>query len=207
MTNLPNKVDEKASQADTIRRRLAAPGGIDRALDFLGRLLRSPQSGLPESAAKSTPEMISSMVEALEKPANSVWISARVIALLEGYYDKEIPDSVRKVVASLWVDALAPYPAWAIDRAMRWWRGPENQHRHRKPVEGDIAARAIIEMDAVRAARIRLNAGTGWPAAPAHGEDRGPRITPERAAEIMAEVGWTGGKAVKGFREGEADAE
>lgn len=94
----------------------------------------------------------------LSVPARPEWIAARVASLLSPYYEKETPQAVREMDADDWVLTLIEYPRWAIDAAVRWWKGPQNDRRHRRPFEGDIAARAALEMGAVRAAKIKISA-------------------------------------------------
>lgn len=92
----------------------------------------------------------------LTQAAEPAWILARVLSLLNPYFEKETPQSAREMEAEDWVIALADYPQWAIQNAVRWWKGPENPDRKRRPLEGDIAARCRKEMDAVSAAKLML---------------------------------------------------
>lgn len=80
---------------------------------------------------------------------------ARIAVLLNPYFDKDTPHGVRVAEAEDWADELSPYPEWAIDRAVRWWKSADNKDRRKRPLEGDIAARCKVEMMAVRAARIK----------------------------------------------------
>lgn len=94
----------------------------------------------------------------LSVPARPEWIAARVASLLSPYYEKDTPQAVREMDADDWVLSLIEYPRWAIDAAVRWWKGRDNEKRDRRPKEGDIAARAAIEMGAVKAAKIKISA-------------------------------------------------
>lgn len=94
----------------------------------------------------------------LSVPAQAPWIAARVAALLSPYYEKDTPQAVREMEAEDWIICLSGKPRWAIDAAVRWWKGSGNEKRHRRPMEGDIAARVAIEMDAVRAAQVKIAA-------------------------------------------------
>lgn len=105
---------------------------------------------------------------------------ARCLALLNPYFEKETPQAVREIEAEDWAASLHEFPRWAIERAARWWKGPANQYRHRRPLEGDIAARCGIEMDAVRAARVHLRRTEWQPDEPE--QEREPP-TPEEQAE------------------------
>lgn len=53
-------------------------------------------------------------------------------------------------IAEDWQHELAPYPSWAIGKAVRWWMSSENKDRRRKPLPGDIAERAKSEMGVVK---------------------------------------------------------
>ena len=103
---------------------------------------------LPQLQPHELPAMadIEATVSALSKPANEAWCMARVAALLNPYYDKDTPPMVRQMEAEDWMEELAPYPQWAIERAVRWWKSSENPDRRKKPLEGDIAARCRFEM-------------------------------------------------------------
>lgn len=128
----------------------------------------------------------------LSVAAPSDWLAARVASLLSPYYEKDTPQGVRVMEAEDWVVCLSGSPRWAIDAAARWWKGPENERRHRRPMEGDIAARVAIEMDAVRAARIKIAAfDAGLAALPKPTEPTRAPVTAERAAEIMAAAGFS----------------
>lgn len=107
----------------------------------------------PDSADNMALEIA---VRNLSQPANDTWVMARIAALLSPYYEKEIPESIRMMEAEDWADALCGLPEWAITKAVRWWKSDKNPKRHKRPLEGDILARVKIEMEAVRAAQIKL---------------------------------------------------
>lgn len=115
-------------------------GQVDRVLEWLLRLPQLPPGELPRLAD------IEATVAALTAPASPVWCMARVASLLSPYYDKDTPQSVRELEAEDWLEALGGFPQWAIDRAVRWWKGAENPDRRKRPLEGDIAARCRVEM-------------------------------------------------------------
>jgi hypothetical protein len=100
------------------------------------------------------------------------------------YYDRDTPQGIREMEAEDWREALAEYPQWAIERAVRWWKGADNPNRRRRPMEGDIAERCRVEMDGVPSALIAM--GAPVPQIQEHRE----RISAERAAEIMQEAGF-----------------
>lgn len=126
----------------------------------------------------------------LQRPANPTWVMARIAALLSPYYEKDVPQAVRVMEAEDWAEALAEYPQWAIQNAVRWWKSEHNADRRKRPMEGDIAAVCRKEMDAVRAAAFILS----QPLAPqpAQGLPRPDVPTAEQRREIakrtMAEV-------------------
>lgn len=126
-----------------------------------------------EEAARSVKE--------LQTPANTTWVMARIAALLSPYYEKDVPQSVRVMEAEDWAEALAEYPQWAIQNAVRWWKSEHNADRRRRPMEGDIAAACRKEMDAVRAAAFILSQPLAPPPAPSL-----PRPDPLTAEERRA---------------------
>lgn len=155
---------------------------IDKGLEWLRRLPRLPLDQLP---AKADVERVSSK---LMVPVEPVWCLARVAALLSPYYEKETPQAVREMEAEDWREALAEFPRWAIERAVRWWKSADNPDRRKRPLEGDIAARCRIEMNgvpsAVKMLELRRNGRDfSQPQLPRE------RVSAERAAEILAEAG------------------
>jgi len=156
---------------------------IDRGLEWLRRLPRLPQDQLP---AKADVERVSSK---LMVPVEPVWCLARVAALLSPYYEKETPQAVREMEAEDWRDALAEFPRWAIERAVRWWKSADNPDRRKRPLEGDIAARCRIEMNgvpsAVKMLELRRN-GRDF----TKKEDPRARVCKETADEILRQAGF-----------------
>lgn len=154
---------------------------------------------LPLDTAKARNEL-AAQANRLSAPAPGDWLAARVASLLSPYYEKDTPQGVRVMEAEDWIASLSGSPRWAVDAAARWWKGAENERRHRRPMEGDIAARVAIEMDAVRAARIKIAAFDAKLAAlPKPQEPERTPVTAERAAEIMAAAGFAPGYVPKSF--------
>ena len=129
-------------------------------------------------------EMAAAAVAGLQSAANPAWVMARIAALLSPYYEKDVPQAVRVMEAEDWAEALAEYPQWAIQNAVRWWKSEHNADRRRRPMEGDIAAACRREMDAVRAAAFILS----QPVATPQSEPEREAVSPERKAEMNAFV-------------------
>lgn len=135
-------------------------------------------------------EMASAALVGLQAPANPAWVMARIAALLSPYYEKDVPQAVRVMEAEDWAEALAEYPQWAIQNAVRWWKSEHNADRRRRPMEGDIAAACRKEMDAVRAAAFILSQPLAPPPAPSLPRPDAPTAEERRqiAQRTMAEV-------------------
>lgn len=118
-------------------------GQVDQALAWLTDLPQLPRELLPAQS-----EVVAT-VEAWTEPARPEWIMARAAAILSPYYAKDVPQIVREIEAEDWLEALAEYPQWAIERAARWWKGESNPDRRKAPLEGDIAARCKVEMGGI----------------------------------------------------------
>jgi len=94
-----------------------------------------------------------------------------------------------RAIADDWLAVLCADgvpPEWAVTRACRWWIGPDNENRHRKPQAGDIAARVRHELGAVDLAEVKVRQFR-----PDADETREP-VNDEDRAEMhrrMAEVG------------------
>jgi len=125
---------------------------------------------------------------ALSEPAHPAKVMARVLALLNPYFDKDTPQAIREIEAEDWASALSAYPYWAIEKAARWWKSDENPDRRKRPLEGDLVARTKREMDAVSAAKIKLASDK---IRQAYHEQRPQRTEAEMAElrERMARVG------------------
>jgi len=97
---------------------------------------------------------------------------------------------VQSAIAEDWLAELDGLPAWAIQKACRWWMGSENANRHRKPMPGDIAAVArdkasILGIAERRIASSRFRVvGSDW-------RYRPEPVSPEDAAEILKNAGYT----------------
>ena len=127
----------------------------DALASALQRIKHSLQS--PLDTAMSRNDLLA-QADRLSVPASPSWIMARVAALLDQFYEKGVSQQSREFEADDWLVALRGNPKWAIDAAIRWWKSAGNERRHRRPLEGDIAARVAIEMDAVRAAQVKIAA-------------------------------------------------
>ena len=135
-------------------------------------------------------EAVERAVNDLTQEVSPVWLMARIAALLSPYYEKDVPQAVREMEAEDWAAALSEYPQWAVEKAVRWWKGAENPDRKRRPMEGDIAAKCHEYLDGVRAGQRILAAGESWPPERVSIPQRDPPCSPEAAAEIMARAGF-----------------
>ena len=96
------------------------------------------------------------MARDLGKPADPVFVSTWVITLLHHYYVGELPEVAQDGIARHWLIELAEYPDWAIDAACTWWVSRNNPKRNKKPLPGDISARAHEEMAPIRTAKLQV---------------------------------------------------
>lgn len=162
-------------------------GQVDQALEWLLHLPQLPPADLPPMAD------VEATVAALTAPVNPAWCMARVASLLSPYYEKDTPQSVREMEAEDWLEQLAPFPQWAVDRAVRWWKGMENPDRRKRPMEGDISARCKVEMRGIgslpKVLEFRARASDP-PAQAKHPQDCTPEEIARRrefSAQIMAD--------------------
>lgn len=158
------------------------PERIDRGLEWLKRSLPL-LNDCPDTRKKAM-----AAVTALSEPAHPAKVMARVLALLNPYFDKDTPQAIREIEAEDWATALSAYPYWAIEKAARWWKSDDNPDRRKRPLEGDLVARVKREMDAISAAKIKLSSDNLR-----RGQDeQRPQRTEAEMAEMrerMAEVG------------------
>jgi len=159
-------------------------GQVDQALDWLARLPSLPSSELPALAD------IEATSAALLQPVDPAWCMARIASLLSPYYDKATPDLARVMEAQDWMEALADYPQWAIDRAVRWWKSAENEARRKRPLEGDIAARCVVEMRGIRAASALARRKVEGRYIEAQPDSATAPVSAAAAQEILARAGF-----------------
>ena len=152
-------------------------------VERLRPLLLSPLATLEERSE------VAAQVERLSHPAKNEWIMARVGALLDPYFEKETPQMMREMIAEDWLAELAGSPRWAIEAAVRWWKGAENKDRRRRPLEGDIKARVLIETEAVRVGRLRIAAFDAGQVAPKAPEPERKTLSAEERAALAASIG------------------
>lgn len=147
---------------------------------------------LPSLAPSALPPLadIEATAAALSQPVSPDWCMARIAALLSPYYDKNTPDLARVMEAQDWMEALAPYPQWAIERAVRWWKGAENADRRKRPLEGDIAARCVVEMRGIgAAAELARRKAEGRYIETSQAPQKAP-VSPAAAQAILARAGF-----------------
>ena len=152
-------------------------------VERLRPLLLSPLVTLEERSE------VAAQVERLSHPAKNEWIMARVGALLDPYFEKETPQMMREMIAEDWLAELAGSPRWAVEAAVRWWKGAENKDRRRRPLEGDIKARVLIETEAVRVGRLRIAAFDAGQVAPKAQEPERKTLSAEERAALAASLG------------------
>ena len=185
MTHLVSQKNEDGKQSRQIGiSNLSGPLSeekVERGLAWLRRLPALQPTALPEK------ETVLRIQSALMISASGVWISARVAALLSPYYEKDIPQAVRKMEAEDWEQALSGFPQWAIERSVRWWKSDANTDRRKRPLEGDIVARCRVEMDGVASASKVLEMKQRGIE---HKPEPRERLSADRAAEIMRDVGF-----------------
>jgi len=128
-------------------------------------------------------------MERLSHPANNEWIMARVGALLDPYFEKDTPQVMREMMAEDWLAELAGSPRWAIEAAVRWWKSADNADRRKRPLEGDIKARVLVETEALRAGKIRVAAFDAGQQFPKPAEPERKMMTADERTALAASLG------------------
>jgi len=182
----------------------------------LTEILRQADPVTPEQAGRITAswqDLLSSPIKTVEErdeiagslsvigePASTPWVMARVAALLSQYYAADVPPSVVAIMAEDWKEELAPYPQWAVTKAVRWWKSEANTERKRRPLEGDISARAKHEMSIFRLGQMSVAKFDryGPPTERHHVPDQRPALMPDeleasrkRIARLVADAGFS----------------
>ena len=156
---------------------------------LLARLAREPIA----TADQATSVLASTA--RLKRPAPEKWIRGRIATLLNHYFVSLVPDAMMAEIANDWIAELLGLPAWAIQNAARWWMSADNTEaaRRRKPMPGDIAARARHEMGAIRLAEgqaNRFNAAQVVATPPREDPPAEDRASADAVTRIMEERGF-----------------
>lgn len=170
------------TEITTARQAELTPDRIDRGLEWLKHSLPL-LNDCPDTRRKAI-----ASVKALSEPAHPAKVMARVLALLNPYFDKDTPQAIREIEAEDWAAALAGQPYWAIEKAARWWKSDANPDRRKRPLEGDLVARVKREMDAISAARIKLSSDK----LTREHEDGGPQRSEAEMAEMRERMARAG---------------
>lgn len=125
----------------------------------------------------------------LQTPPERAWVMARVAALLSQYYAADVPQSIVKMMAEDWAEAIGDYPQWCITKAVRWWKSADNPERKRRPLEGDIEAICKREYGVVKIAQLALRRYENG-VAPIQLDAHRPPVDREAANRILAEHGF-----------------
>ncbi len=148
------------------------------------------------------PASILDQVARLAEPAPKARILRRVFVLLQHYYVRDISGDtgaaadVQREIAEDWYATLAPYPAWAIDQAARWWISSQNPMYRHKPLPGDIGHQCWSATGDLRAAEIIARRQSAMPLEqPQRARREYTEPTPQElenrrayAAQVMAEL-------------------
>lgn len=144
-----------------------------------------PRSLTSQVASRLDRDQIEVGIKQLSVPCDPAWLMARVLALLTPYFTSNVPESVRRIEAEDWRASLDRFPAWAIEKACRWWKSDENPDHRRKPLEGDIAERARFEMGILSFGAMKVREyDAGYAKRTAAPEDDRP--TPEQMEQRRA---------------------
>lgn len=188
---------------------------VDRAERMTAWWPRSLQSHIE---TRTDRDQIEAGIRRLSVPCDPAWLMARVLALLTPYFTANVPEGVRRMEAEDWRAALEGKPAWAIEKACRWWKSDENPDHRRKPLEGDIVERVKFEMGILTFGAMKVrdyDAGYAKRAAEPEPERPTPAQMEQRRAfakTVLRNAGFDSGferpkgPAREGIDEGEVEA-
>lgn len=165
-----------------------------------------PRSLTSQVANRTDRDQIEACIKQLRTPCDPAWLMARVLALLTPYFTANVPEGVRVMEAEDWRASLQDKPAWAVEKACRWWKSDENPDHRRKPLEGDIAERVKFEMGILSFGAMKVREyDDGYAKRTAAPEDARP--TPEEmehrrafAQDVMRRAGYAKDARPKGPR-------
>lgn len=135
--------------------------------------LRPPQVSVAADGATAAAKLIADddlaavaqhTVDRMKAPASDKWLAARVSTMLLQYYASDIPAAAMEAVAGDWLHELRGKPAWAVLIAVRWWMGEDNPQRRKRPMPGDISAKATESMRIIRFLEFAIHSYHSQPA-------------------------------------------
>jgi hypothetical protein len=115
-----------------------------------------------------------------ERSTHRAWIGVRVEALLDGYWHNRPSEVVKQEILRDWMDLLDGFTRDEVTDACRAWLRDKPRL---KPTPGDIA-QLVTEARGRALARWRASR-------PPEPEPERQPISKERAAELMAQAGFT----------------
>lgn len=139
-------------------------------------------SNLPALTAKLPPTSaldVSSMPPS-EIARHRAEIAVAVEVVLHGYWRDDMPDAMRAAVLADWCDEMEEWPVESVRAALRKHR---REKPSTKPNPGHILAILKESWGKRNAAQVRAALASPEP-------ERPPPVSKERAAQIMAEVGF-----------------
>jgi hypothetical protein len=115
--------------------------------------LKASATSLPHS--KDDAEALMTAIEHASTPARPDDIGTQVMIIIAQYFVGDQPKVIRDATIAIWMEHLAPFPLWAIKRAVSWWLGPDNPapRRARRPQPGDLAEACRDQIAAIDRAR------------------------------------------------------
>ena len=114
-----------------------------------------------------------------ELEAHRLQISVTVETVLTGYWQDNLPPSLRAAVLADWCDELQDWRPEQVQAALRMWR---RDNPDKRPNPGHISRLLKAERGKAVVARMQAQARAPQP--------EPPRVSKERAAELMAQVGF-----------------
>lgn len=126
--------------------------------------IRSPEqwaqwledSKLPLLNSDEEAEIMAIAIEGASIPARPDEVAAEAMVIIAQHFVGDQGRYVAMRTSELWLEHLAPYPLWAIKRAVSWWVGKDNPKRDKRAQPGDIAERCEIEVSAIVVGRSRM---------------------------------------------------
>lgn len=126
----------------------------------------------------STPQLTKTMSQA-GVVSHREHIAFEVLVILDGYWEKQPPADVKAGILADWCDSLQDWSREQVVWALRKWR---NDNPDKRPNPGHILG-IMKDKRGQRIAAEKYEARKTLPPPP-------PRVTADRTAEILAEIGF-----------------
>lgn len=128
------------------------PGGtLEQYLEkSLGRYVTAPISTTSEM------EAVRDVIQKMSPQGTQDQAVTRIGNCLSLYLTGDVEPRTLLAQTKMYLAELGDYPDWAVEEAIAWWIGRENEFRYRRPLPGDLSDVCHRKTELMRVAQKRV---------------------------------------------------